>query len=329
MTKARLLSLCSAFLLGPIFVSMAQSPDDVNSASQEAIRREADKITLHQDLDNARAAQKRNDLPTAAKYYDHAWSLVKSIGVGSVPTEASQTRAGLVSVRLDLANAAQKMGDLKASNDQLADVLFVDPQNEQAIAMKRDNDKAIHAMQGHVADEETIAQISVIQTNKTDAGTLVQDGKLLLEMGKYQEAEVKLKAALDLDSQNYAAFYYLSLVHDQQYGRATKNRDLKIQKDLVDIVQDWQDPIKRDILPVPNPMAHTNLIYTSRGRQGIANKLNMIHLDDFTVPEGGLPLSEIVLRLNTESRKRDPEKRGINFIIDPNAAAVVAVGPSR
>ena len=85
MTKVRIISLCSALLLGPIFVSMAQSPDDVNSATQEAIRREADKITLHQDLDNARAAQKRNDLPTAAKYYDHAWALVKSIGIVSVP----------------------------------------------------------------------------------------------------------------------------------------------------------------------------------------------------------------------------------------------------
>src|SRR5262245_28900268 len=123
MTKARILSLCSVLLIAPVMPVLAQSPDDVNSAAQEAIRREADKITLRQDLDNARAAQKRNDLPMAAKYYDHAWGLVKAIGPNSVPTEAAQAKAGVVSVRLELARAAEKMGDRKASNEHLKDVL--------------------------------------------------------------------------------------------------------------------------------------------------------------------------------------------------------------
>src|SRR5262249_39928237 len=34
-----------------------------------------------------------------------------------------------------------------------------------------------------------------------------------------------------------------------------------------------------------------------------------------------LPLGEVIINLNDEAKKRDPEKRGLNFIINPNAEA--------
>jgi hypothetical protein len=59
---------------------------------------------------------------------------------------------------------------------------------------------------------------------------------------------------------------------------------------------------------------------TGRGRQAISNKLDRIRLD--TVLYDGLPLSEIVRNLRDEAKKRDPDKKGVNFIINPNAPAV-------
>ena len=68
------------------------------------------------------------------------------------------------------------------------------------------------------------------------------------------------------------------------------------------------------------------------GRQAIINKLERIRLD--TVAYDGLPLGEVVLNLRDQAMKRDPEKKGINFMINPNppadfVAPVVAppVGP--
>jgi len=59
------------------------------------------------------------------------------------------------------------------------------------------------------------------------------------------------------------------------------------------------------------------------GRQVIRDKLERIRLD--TVRYDSLPLSEVVVNLRDEARKRDPEKKGINFLInqnpDPAAAA--------
>jgi hypothetical protein len=70
----------------------------------------------------------------------------------------------------------------------------------------------------------------------------------------------------------------------------------------------------------------------SRGRQAIINKLESIRLD--TVRYDGLPLGEVVINLRDEAKKRDPDKKGINFLMtrnmDPGEAVAIpapAVGP--
>ena len=71
-------------------------------------------------------------------------------------------------------------------------------------------------------------------------------------------------------------------------------------------------------LPQPNPFARTNLIFTGRGRQIIVSKLDRIRLDEVKTMDN-LPLSEVVKWLDDQAKRRDPEGRGINFIIAPNA----------
>jgi general secretion pathway protein D len=129
---------------------------------------------------------------------------------------------------------------------------------------------------------------------KIKAGTLTQDGKLLYEMGKLDEAEAKLKLALKEDPQNVAALYYLNLVSEAKFARANPSA-------------------LRELLPVPNPKAHISLAHTSQGRQAIINKLDHIRLD--SVSFDGVPLSEVVRFLADEARKRDPDKLGVNFLI--------------
>ena len=71
------------------------------------------------------------------------------------------------------------------------------------------------------------------------------------------------------------------------------------------------------------------------GNQGhggpLESKLRQIILDE--VKFDGLPLSEVLNFLSDQSRKRDPEKTGINFLINPNgpqiaASAVPAIDPT-
>ncbi len=114
---------------------------------------------------------------------------------------------------------------------------------------------------------------------RPQAGTLVQEGKVLYEMGKLAEAEAKLKAAIKLDPENTAAFYYLNLIQQAQAARTNQT-----------------------------------LYYSGPGRQNIVHKLETIRLP--TVAWHRLPLTEVLLDLSAQVTRLDPDHAGINFLIN-------------
>jgi len=317
MTKAAILPLSFTLLIATVPAAWAQTqatPEE--TAINEAIYRQANRVTLLQRLAEARAAQERRALAPAGKLYDEAWELVQRIGSG-VEAERDQTIAGLAAVRLELARTAQSHGQLEEAETQINDILRVDPSNADAIEFKRGNQKLMAEQRGTVASAEVKAQVPAVIEENTQARTLVQDGKLLYELGKLDEAEAKLRLALRQDPRSQAGLYYLSLVSEAKYTRALKQHGVTAQQNLSEVEQAWANPVKRELLPVPNPYAHTNLIHTSPSRQAIVSKLDRIRLD--SVRFEGLPLSEVIINLSDESRKRDPEKRGINFLISQTA----------
>ena len=330
MIKAATLSLALILLLTAAAVAPAQTPPE-EAAVNEAVYRQANRITLRQKLAEARAAQDRRALASAAKMYDDAWELVLKIGSG-VDAERDQTIAGLTAVRMDLARAAQGHGDYKEARTQVDDVLRVDPTSAVAIEFKTGNAKLLAEQRGTIPSEEVRSQVPAIMEDRVKASTLVHDGKLLFEMNKLDEADAKLKMALKQDPHNEAALYYLNLVSEAKYLKASKLHEVTLRQDVRAVEQAWANPISRESLPVPNPYARTNMVYTGQGRQNIITKLDRIHLD--SVKYDGLPLSEVVINLNDEAKKRDPEKHGINFLVNQNidtggapAAAATQLGP--
>ncbi|MGO8929496.1 MAG: M56 family metallopeptidase [Limisphaerales bacterium] len=136
---------------------------------------------------------------------------------------------------------------------------------------------------------------------RINTSKLVRDGKLLYEMGKLDEAEAKLKLVLKDDPHNAAALYYLDLV-----AQARAQMTGGLRKVL-------PSP-RRELLPVPDPHSRTNLVRTSQGRQAIVTKLANIRLD--RVEYDHQQLGWVVVNLDAEARKHDPEHVGINFILD-------------
>jgi hypothetical protein len=134
-----------------------------------------------------------------------------------------------------------------------------------------------------------------------DANNLLRGGKLLYEMGKLDEAEVKLNQAVNLDTNNATAYYYLNLVKQAQFQRALANN----HTNLIAHAQG-----------TTNGRATNKPVYTGPGRQSIINKLDHIRLDN--VSFDNLPLSEVLRILAKQSKLRDPQHEGINFLINPN-----------
>jgi len=318
MTKAVSVSLGLILMLaGAITADAQNSSTDV--AINQAVLRQANTILLRQKLDAAKAEAVRGDLVGAAKSYDEAYTLTEQIGSG-IDAETAQTVAGVASTRLQLAREAQSKGDLLEARTQVNRVLVVDPKNAAALTFKQQNEKLIASLRGKIPDEETLQQIPALAKDKTDAATLVQDGKLLYEMGKFEEADAKLREAMKLDPNNQAGYYYLNLIRQAVYKREESKHTLNTQERMVQVEQQWVKPISKAVLPVPNPYAETTAIHTGPGREAIMTKLQRIKLD--SVMYDGLPLSEVVRDLSEKAKLRDPDKKGINFLITANGGEV-------
>ena len=322
MTKAASVSLGLAVLFAAATITRAQTASsDIETASQEAVRREANTILLRQKLADAQVAEARKDISGAAKLYTEAVSLVQDIGRSNVEPEATRAVAGLISTRMALARAAESAGDLREANTQISQALKAAPNNEQVVAYHKSIQQKMKDQEGTVPSEQAMASVPGIQKQKTAASTLVQNGRLYLEMGQLDEAEANLKKAIETDPENKEAYEVLTQVKEARLKQGDRKRDEITKSSLVDVGPAWEPSTSRRELPIPNPYASDTRIYTSQGRQRIVSKLNQIRLDN--VFFDGLPLGEVIKVLSDEAKKRDPDKKGINFIINPNAPAPV------
>lgn len=318
MTKAASLTIGLVILSAGLLPGRAES-SATDLAIKQAVQRQADTIALRQKLETARGAEARKDLVAAAQFYEEAYKLVQAIGDASIPSERTATISGLTRVRLELARAAQKEGDYFGAQTHGTRVIKVDPQNEAGLAFMQQNDRILKEMQGRYPDQATVEKVTVeVAKDKVSAGTHVQNGRMLLEAGKVDEAEKELKAALKLDAENATAFYYLSEVKEKRFAEAERRREQNSKDLIVKIEQDWSPTNKAAHLPVPNSYATNNLVWTGSGRQLIVSKLASIKLD--LVQYDGVPLSEVVRNLSEETKRRDPLKRGLNIIINPNVS---------
>src|ERR1044071_3902339 len=190
MTRAALFSLSLSLLFADF--SFAQNAGNaIDDAVAESVRREAFRIDLHRKLADAQAAEKRGENLNAARLYSEAIALVKKIGPG-VETEYKQAVAGMTVVRMRLAEQAQRRQDFVEADAQTALILKEDPRNAQALAFRAENNKFRNDMLGKMPSEDAIRQLPAAAEDKVHAKTLVQNGKLLYEAGKYTEAEVQL-----------------------------------------------------------------------------------------------------------------------------------------
>jgi general secretion pathway protein D len=315
MIKAAIIPITIALLLAGVPGSHAQPAGPDGGAVGEALRRQAAVKELHDLIEQAGDAQRRHDLPLAAKRYDAAWDKVVYIGA-NVEREAEVVKAGIAAVRLELARAAQRRGDTLEASTQVKDVLRIDPHNLTAIEFQRANDQLIASQKGRVPDRETLEKLPDIREQKLKADTLVRDAAVLYEMRKLDEALVKLKQAVAIDPANQQAYYYGNLITEAQYLEAQNKRDVTSRQSLLQVEEAWATPPKRELLPIPNSFARSTAVNTSKKRQDIFHKLDVIHLDN--VKYEGLPLSEVINLLHDQAKQRDPDKVGINFILSPN-----------
>ncbi|MCX6895875.1 MAG: hypothetical protein NTZ16_10335 [Verrucomicrobia bacterium] len=310
------------------------------TAVQEAVRRQARTVELRQTLIEAGHAEQRKDLAGAFKFYQTAYKFTQEIGSG-IDAETRAAVAGVSRVSYAIAQEAQGRGDYKAAATSIQSALRVDPKNEALLTLKKNNEAWLAAQAGKIPSQETKDRVAGVVATQVKNATAVQDGKLLYDLGKWDEAEAKFHLVLAEEPDNAAAIYYIKLVQDARYAASDSNRDLTARKRMVEVEDVWQPPLKRELLPTPNPYVRSKEIHTGAGRQAIVSKLDRIRLNE--VKYDGLELGEVIRNLSELTRKSDPDKAGINFMIisdaggggssapgavDPTTGLPVAAAPS-
>src|SRR5438477_377479 len=189
--------------------------------------------------------------------------------------------------------------------------------------LQRAGDEARRQMNGRMPDQQTLEQLPAAAALKAQANTFAQNGKVLYEAGRLDDAETNLNRSIKLDPMNKAAFYYLDLIREQRHRQENLVREEKAKDWMLEVDRGWRgDNSKRDLLPQPNSYARTKLINTSHQRQVLYSKLERIRLDQ--LQDDGLPLGEVIKLLDDESRKRDIDKLGVNFMVNANIDPVTA-----
>ena len=331
MTKAASLArLLVLLLLAAPLAAQQQPPPPAQLATDEAVRRQEALILLRKSLARADQAAQANDLVGASRFYEESLRFGQQVGAGA-ELEMRETIAGLAGVRLELAHQAQRRRDFQEADLQINRVLAVDPANSQAQAMKRDNDRALDGLRGRLPSQAVRDLMPEVERLKEQVGQLVQDGKLLYEMGRLNEAEAKLQEAFRLDPSNAPAEYYLKLIGETRYSHGARAREVMVKEKIVEMEKAWLPPTSHN-LPVPNPLGRTHVggtditpIATGPGRHALQEKLHRIIIDE--VEFDGLPLPAVLRYLSEASIARDPDKRGVNFMINPNVFVATFAAP--
>ena len=315
MIKSTCLYLGLASLLALPAIAPAQD-NPAATAVSEAVKRQHDTIVLRQKLAEAKVAAQRSDTLGAAKLYQDAVTLAKEIGRAGIEPETQSAVAGLATTSLELAREAQSNQNYREAATRVQQVLNADPKNVAALEFKRRNDEMLVALRGKVPDGPTMEVVAAVQNQKTQSATYVQDGKVLYEAGKLDEATQKLTEAIKLDPDNQGAYYYQKLIAQGRYTREMAQHEVDTQNRMAGVEKQWVLPRSSANLPtIANPYATNTLIYTGPGRQAIVAKLDRIRLDSVTL-DG--PLTAVLDDLSKLSKLRDPERKGVNFLINPN-----------
>ncbi|HUS35098.1 MAG TPA: M56 family metallopeptidase [Verrucomicrobiae bacterium] len=203
------------------------------------------------------------------------------------PTPATITEAEFVKMRGQTTARYSIRNKNAISSDHLEDL-----QNERAQAVKT-LVKSVEETSHQTVQNKNALSSEVVDARRSEgarASKTIAEAKALIEAGHYQEAEKLILQALDAEPDNRVARYYLDLI-------AENSRT---------VIGDYR--------PGPAAIEAANEKMGIPSRKSIQRKLETIRIDNFPVKKE-TDLVDVLKDLGTEVRKRDPKKRGVNFII--------------
>ena len=279
---------------------------------QEIIRRQELIFRANESLKAARKAELATDNPEARKDYLFSAEAFSSI---SRSTDSYATSAeGLTRVDFQLYDDALKIGDTARAKLLMDEVVKYNPNSKEA------NEKlaAINRALANPNDTTQLGNPAVTPRfvkRVEEIQQLFAEAEQFKRTGQWDEATARLKRIIGIDPYNIGATKQLELIDEQKMRYDDQARFETRDERLRQVEEKWYEPItNRDVTTnaqagQPSLTAHTNF--------GLDQKLKDIYLSlDFN----NATIEEATNFLSIESKRLDPDKKGVNFIIQPEAS---------
>ena len=321
-----------AFLVAMLFaaIPLRAQVDITKAAEDEAHRRQSIAQQLGLALKYAEQTKKEGNLTNAAVQFEACLALVQQLGGVNVESQRRQAVSGLTAVRIQLAYREQERGEYAKAAEQADKLLGMDPKNAEAVKFKEFNEVVARAHEGRSPDKEALSKIPEMRARKLKVDSMIQNGRLYFQTRNFDEAEKVMQDAIKIDPFNDLAYYYLRLVQEARFDDEMRKRDNTYNQRVLEVAQAWSKTKIREV-PNPNQYYRTNaeipyMIHTSKGRQRIMAKLDTIVFPE--VSYDGLPLNEVVKIISDDTKKYDPDKKGLNFIVNSVLEDAAPAGPA-
>jgi len=279
---------------------------------QEIIRRQELIFRANESLKAARKAELATNYPEARK--DYLFSAEAFGSVSRSTTSYTTAAEGLTRVDFQLYDDALKIGDTPRAKRLMDEVVKYNPNNKLA------NEK-LAAINRALADPNDTTQLGnpavtpgfVSKVNEVQQ--LFAEAEQFRRTGQWEEADARLKRILGIDPYNIAATKELERIDAQksEYDDHARleNRDERLRQ----VEEKWYEPINNKDATAsaqegqPSIIAHTNF--------GLDQKLKDIFL---SLVFNNATIEEATNFLSIESKRLDPDHKGVNFIIQPEAS---------
>jgi general secretion pathway protein D len=279
---------------------------------QEIIRRQELVFRANQALDTAQRAELATDYPTARQNYLFA---VEAYGSISRAT-ASYARAaeGLTRVDFALYDAALRIGDTKRAKQLIDEVVKYNPNNREAREKLIVTDRALaNPNDTSILGNPAITPGFVDRVNEVQQ--LFIEAEQFRRTGQWDEAEARLKHILGIDPYNISATKQLERIDAEKNKYADTARLETRDERLRQVEEKWAEPINNEEATTIAQESQPEL--TRSTSFGVEQTLSRIFLSlDFN----NASIEEATNFLSIESKRLDPNHKGINFIIQPDAS---------
>ncbi len=279
---------------------------------QEIIRRQELIFRANQSLDTAQRAELSLDYPTARQNYLFAVEAYSSISRSTV--SYAKAAEGLTRVDLALYDDSLRIGDTKRAKLLIDEVLKYNPNNKLANEKLVAIDRALaNPNDTSILGNPAITPGFVKRVNEVQQ--LFIEAEQFRRTGQWDEAEARLKRILGIDPYNIAATKQLERIDAEKYKYADTARLQTRNERLREVEENWFEPINNKDATTSAQEEQQPL--TRKTEFGLEQKLAGIYLSlDFN----GASIEEATNFLSIESKRLDPDHKGVNFIIQPLAS---------